>query len=154
MPIKEAGCFEVNLRGFWDRPPGSDYRLHHLLALGQRSANLSSSFVNHLIITGLLWGFHGRMHVKCTVQSLPLRSQWLLALVINKKVKKHKVLWIESLADRSAQIWTKISSHRVHIVQVHYLGGFPSCSSVKNPPANSGDAGRSPGEGNGNPFQY
>jgi len=40
--------------------------------------------------------------------------------------------------------------------------GF-SGGSVKNPPANSGDAGnwssipvleRSPGEGNGNPFQY
>ena len=29
--------------------------------------------------------------------------------------------------------------------------GFPSGSVVKNPPAN---AGRSPGEGIGNPFQY
>ena len=38
--------------------------------------------------------------------------------------------------------------------------GFPVGSVVKNPSANSGDAGsipgsrRSPGEGNGNPFQY
>ena len=38
--------------------------------------------------------------------------------------------------------------------------GFPVGSVVKNPFANSGDAGsipgsrRSPGEGNGNPFQY
>ena len=41
--------------------------------------------------------------------------------------------------------------------------GFPSGSVVKNPPANAGDArsvglvpamGRSPGERNGNPFQY
>ena len=38
--------------------------------------------------------------------------------------------------------------------------GFPGGSVVKNPPANIGDAGsipgwgRSPGEGNGNPFQY
>ena len=41
--------------------------------------------------------------------------------------------------------------------------GFPSSSAVKNPPTNAGDAeevgsipgsGRSPGEGNGNPFQY
>ena len=41
--------------------------------------------------------------------------------------------------------------------------GFPGGSVVKNPPANAGDAGdsgsisesgRSPGEGNGNPFQY
>ena len=38
--------------------------------------------------------------------------------------------------------------------------GFPGDSVVKNPSANSGDAGsipgsrRSPGEGNGNPFQY
>ena len=38
--------------------------------------------------------------------------------------------------------------------------GFPGGSWVKNPPANTGDAGlipglgRSPGEGNGNLFQY
>ena len=41
--------------------------------------------------------------------------------------------------------------------------GFPSSSAVKNPPTNAGDAeevgsipgsGRSPGEGNGNLFQY
>ena len=40
------------------------------------------------------------------------------------------------------------------------LKGFPSCSVVKNLPANAGDTnvtpvlGRSPGEGNGNPLQY
>ena len=38
--------------------------------------------------------------------------------------------------------------------------GFPGGSTVKNPPANSGDMGsiprlgRSPGEGSGNPLQY
>ena len=38
--------------------------------------------------------------------------------------------------------------------------GFPGGSVVKNPPANAGDmgsfpgSGKSPGEGNGNPFQY
>ena len=38
--------------------------------------------------------------------------------------------------------------------------GFPCGSVVKNPPANAGDtgstpgSGRSPGEGNGNPLQY
>ena len=38
--------------------------------------------------------------------------------------------------------------------------GFPGGSEVKNPPANAGDIGSipgsgvSPGEGNGNPFQY
>ena len=38
--------------------------------------------------------------------------------------------------------------------------GFPGGSVVKNPPANAGDVGstprsrRSPGIGNGNPFQY
>ena len=38
--------------------------------------------------------------------------------------------------------------------------GFPADSAVKNLPANAGDIGsipgwgRSPGEGNGNPFQY
>ena len=38
--------------------------------------------------------------------------------------------------------------------------GFPGGSVVKNPPANAGDlcsipgSGRSPGEANGNPFQY
>ena len=37
---------------------------------------------------------------------------------------------------------------------------FPGGSVVKNPPANAGDvgsisgSGKSPGEGNGNPFQY
>ena len=37
---------------------------------------------------------------------------------------------------------------------------FLDCSVVKNPPANAGDmclipgSGKSPGEGNGNPFQY
>ena len=40
------------------------------------------------------------------------------------------------------------------------LMGFPGGSVVKNPPANAGDmgsfpgSGKSPGEGNGNPFQY
>ena len=40
------------------------------------------------------------------------------------------------------------------------LEGFPGGSVVKNPPANTGDAGsipgwgRSPGEGDGNPLQY
>ena len=40
------------------------------------------------------------------------------------------------------------------------MGGFFGGSVVKNPPANTGDLGlipgwgRSPGEGNGNPFQY
>ena len=39
-------------------------------------------------------------------------------------------------------------------------GGFPGCSAVKNLPASAGNLGsipgwgRSPGEGNGNPFQY
>ena len=39
-------------------------------------------------------------------------------------------------------------------------GGFPSDSGVKNPPANAGDmgstpgSGRSPGGGKGNPLQY
>ena len=41
--------------------------------------------------------------------------------------------------------------------------GFPGCSVIKNPPTNAGDigdvgltpgSGRSPGEENGNPFQY
>ena len=41
-----------------------------------------------------------------------------------------------------------------------FLMGFLDRSLVKNPPANARDAGlipgsgRSPGEGNGNPFQY
>ena len=40
------------------------------------------------------------------------------------------------------------------------VSGFPGGSAVKNPPTNAGDLGlipglgRSPGEGNGNPFQY
>ena len=47
--------------------------------------------------------------------------------------------------------------------QARSYGDFPGGTVVKNPPANAGDArdagliprlGRSPGEGNGNPFQY
>ena len=34
------------------------------------------------------------------------------------------------------------------------LQGFPSGSVVKNPPANAGDVGSIPREGNGNPLQY
>ena len=45
------------------------------------------------------------------------------------------------------------------LAMVNYLG-FPGGSEVKNPPANAGDtssipgSGKSPGEGNDNPFQY
>ena len=45
------------------------------------------------------------------------------------------------------------------LVLIVVLTGFPGGSVVKNPPANTGDAGsipgsgRSPGEGKGNPFQ-
>ena len=41
-----------------------------------------------------------------------------------------------------------------------FVAGFPGGTTVKNLPANSGgwdsirESGRSPGEGNGNPFQY
>ena len=34
------------------------------------------------------------------------------------------------------------------------LNVFPGGSMVKNPPANAGDVGSIPGEGNGNPPQY
>ena len=46
---------------------------------------------------------------------------------------------------------------------MYELTGFPGSAVVKNPPANAGDvrdlgsilgSGRSPGGGNGNPFQY
>ena len=49
--------------------------------------------------------------------------------------------------------------NRYNIEHITKLG-FPGSSVVKNPPANSGDAGsipgsgRCPGEGNGNPLQY
>ena len=45
-------------------------------------------------------------------------------------------------------------------VTMMIIKGFPGGSVLKNPPARSGDpgsipgSGRSPGEGNGNPFQY
>ena len=49
----------------------------------------------------------------------------------------------------------------MHInIQTLLYMGFPGDSVVKNPPANTGDAGlipglgRSPEEGNGNPLQY
>ena len=52
--------------------------------------------------------------------------------------------------------------HSLHILSSGkcYNQGFPGGSVVENPPANEGDlgsipgSGRSPGEGNGNPFQY
>ena len=50
----------------------------------------------------------------------------------------------------------KVSKSHEPIITV----GLPSCSVVKNPPANAGDSssipgsGRSPGEGNDNPPQY
>ena len=50
----------------------------------------------------------------------------------------------------------KVSKSHEPIITV----GLPSCSVVKNPPANAGEvgsipgSGRSPGEGNGNPLQY
>ena len=58
--------------------------------------------------------------------------------------------WVLPKADPETKTWA----------QVVYWKGFPSGSVVKNPPANSGDVGsipgsrRSPGEGNGNSFQY
>ena len=48
----------------------------------------------------------------------------------------------------------------IHLDIIADISGFPGGSVVKNPPANAGDMGsipgwgRSPGEGNGNPFQY
>ena len=48
----------------------------------------------------------------------------------------------------------------IHLDSIADIAGFPGGSVVKNPPANAGDvglipgSGRSPGEGNGNPFQY
>ena len=51
--------------------------------------------------------------------------------------------------------------HKVTVnIMFNVWKAFPSCSEVKNPPANAGDVGsnsglgRSPGEGNGNPLQY
>ena len=47
-----------------------------------------------------------------------------------------------------------------YLATLHVVLGFPGGSVVKNLPADAGDAGlisgwgRSPGEGNGNPFQY
>ena len=55
-------------------------------------------------------------------------------------------------------IWS--SNHGIHLCRFIYRMGFLGGSVVKNPPANAGNAslipglGRSPGEGNGNPFQY
>ena len=46
----------------------------------------------------------------------------------------------------------------IHLDSIADISGFPGGSVVKNPPANAGDvglipgSGRSPGEGNGNPF--
>ena len=48
----------------------------------------------------------------------------------------------------------------IYLVLLRISLGFPGGSAVKNPPANAGDtssipgSGRSPGEENGNPFQY
>ena len=64
------------------------------------------------------------------------------------------VLWEES---RRKCI---LSTIYIYINSAANLWGFPGGSMVKNPPASAGDAGlilglgRSPGGGNGNPFQY
>ena len=48
----------------------------------------------------------------------------------------------------------------IYLVLLSIILGFPGGSAVKNPPTNAGDtssipgSGRSPGEENGNPFQY
>ena len=48
----------------------------------------------------------------------------------------------------------------IHLDIIADISVFPGGSVVKNPPAKAGDMGlipgwgRSPGEGNGNPFQY
>ena len=56
-----------------------------------------------------------------------------------------------------------IKKNYIYIYTLNIYIGFPGGSVVKNPPANSGDAGdlgsipgsgRSPGEGNGDPLQY
>ena len=68
-------------------------------------------------------------------------------------------------ASQGAHTWIQVGTcGRWGGVSVsHCVGlsmGFPGGSAVKNPPASAGDAdsipgsGRSPGEGNGNPFQY
>ena len=53
-----------------------------------------------------------------------------------------------------------MSTHMYVYIHICAYMGFPGGSVVKNLPANAGDIGsipgwgRSPGEGNGNPFQY
>ena len=53
-----------------------------------------------------------------------------------------------------------MKAKQIIFVQRSGLRGFPDGSMVKNPPAKAGDvglvprSGRSPGEGNSNPFQY
>ena len=71
---------------------------------------------------------------------------------IKKKKKRHLV------PDRSFQSFLTI----VRLYSYIYICGFPDGSAVKNPACNAGNAdvgsipgsGRSPGGGNGNPFQY
>ena len=53
--------------------------------------------------------------------------------------------------------WGEFPALNIHF---KYIGGFPGDSDGKEPSCNAGDlgsipgSGRSPGEGNGNPFQY
>ena len=66
-----------------------------------------------------------------------------------------------SLSQNMLIFYEKLCTYtNIHLDIIADISGFPGGSVVKNPPANAGDMGsipgwgRSPGEGNGNPFQY
>ena len=68
-----------------------------------------------------------------------------------------RIPWTEEpggLQSMESQSQTRLRNQFFPIPRIWFQLGFPGSLSVKNPPANLGDAGRSAGEGNGNPPQY
>jgi len=103
-----------------------------------------------------------------TVKRLPtMRETWVQSLgwedTLEKEMATHsstlawKIPWMEE----PGRLWSMRSQRVGHdwATSLSLSGAFLVAQGLKNPPANAGDMGlipalgRSPGEGNGNPFQ-
>ena len=89
-----------------------------------------------------------------TWQTLATRSCWALVCKLRSAVSVMPVIDLEDSIQKSAKYLLIISLY------VWDNAGFPGGSAVKNPPANAGDPGSTPGsgrfprEGNGKLLQY
>ena len=88
------------------------------------------------------------------LQPLATRSCWALVCKLRCAVSVMPIIDLEDSIQKSAKYLLIISLY------VWDNAGFPGGSAVKNPPANAGDPGSTPGsgkfprEGNGKPLQY